>query len=255
MALTMPPLLSGRRIAVMGSAHGLGRAVAAAAEAAGAEVLGIDADKAFDHVSAFYRVDLGDGPSVDALAQALPDGLDGLALFPALPDGAAPDQVMALGVMAPVRLAMALAPRMAKGAAIVVRGAPPHADHAASLGAVRAALALNPDALNGFAARWGLDAEPVRAPRLAGWAMQAWAQARRWDWPGVRTAALVTARPDGGLTPAVQAARGIEQDTARAQAAQAAVFLLSDLAAGLTGATLAADHGLSAQIETGLQGL
>ena len=60
MGLSLPPLLEGKRVAVLGSASGLGLAVAAAAEAAGAEVLGIDADKAFDHVVEFYRVDLTD---------------------------------------------------------------------------------------------------------------------------------------------------------------------------------------------------
>jgi enoyl-[acyl-carrier-protein] reductase (NADH) len=39
------------------------------------------------------------------------------------------------------------------------------------------------------------------------------------------------------------------------QAAQAAVFMFSALAAGMTGSALAADGGLSAETQTSLEGL
>jgi NAD(P)-dependent dehydrogenase (short-subunit alcohol dehydrogenase family) len=246
-----PTLLAGRRVAVLGSGGGLGLAVARAVQAAGAEVLGVDGRAVFDHVSALYRAEAGD---MHAVAAALPDGLDGLALFPDLSAGD-PAQVLANAVIAPRVLAQGLAPRMAPGASIIVQGAPAGADWAAALPMIRAAMALRPDDLAGFAPRWGLAAEPTRAPRLAGWTMAAWAMSNRWTWPGVRANALTPASPDGRLPPAIAAQLGRAEGDGPDLAAQTAVFLLSALSQGLTGANIAADGGMSAQMQTSLQGL
>ncbi len=250
--LSGAPVLAGRRVAVLGHAGGLGRAVAQAAGAAGAEVHGIDADPAFDHVAALYRADTTDPAALDAAAAALPEGLDGLALFPRPAEGRA---ALVHGLLAPKRLAEALAPRLAPGTAIVAQAAPPHASWQASLGTVRAAAVLAWDDLDGFCARWGLDAEPALAPRIAGWGMLAWVMAHRWAWPGIRVNALTPAAPDGRLPPAIAARRGLEPARGTEGAALAAVFLLSPLSQGLTGANLAADAGQSAQIQTSLEGL
>jgi NAD(P)-dependent dehydrogenase (short-subunit alcohol dehydrogenase family) len=251
LAAIPPTLLAGRRIAVLGSGGGLGRAVARAAQAAGAEVLGIGAQPVFDHVSAFYRADPGD---MQAVAAALPEGLDGLALFPDL-TASEPAQVLAQGVIGPRLLAHALAPRMARGASIVVRAAPMGDDWAATLSMIRAAMALRPDDLAGFVPRWGLAAEPTRAPRLAGWAMGAWAMANRWTWAGVRVNALTPATPDGRLPPAIAAQLSRAEGDGPDLAAQTAVFLLSALSQGLTGANIAADGGMTAQMQTSLHGI
>ncbi|PWE31564.1 hypothetical protein C4N9_00675 [Pararhodobacter marinus] len=249
-----PPLLRDKRIAVMGSGSGLGLAVARAAEAAGAEVLGIDREARFDHLAELYRLDPGDPASVDALAQALPDDLDGLALFPALPDGP-PARQLAHGLAAPKRLAALLAPRLAPGAGIVVRGATADANRTGALAAIRAGASLAPGDCDAFAERWSLNAEPTRTPRLIGWAMTAWAQSRAVAWPGLRVNAVIPAAPDGRLPLALAADLGLDAGDGASIAARAAIFLLSDLAQGLTGASLAADGGLSAQTQTRLEGL
>lgn len=251
LAAIPPTLLAGRRLAVLGSGGGLGLAVARAAQAAGAEVLGIGPHPVFDHVAAFYCADLAD---MVAVAAALPDGLDGLALFPHL-GGHDPAQVLAQGVIAPRDLARALAPRLAPGASIIVQGASAGADRDAALPMIRAAMALRPDDLAGFALRWGLNAEPTRAPRLAGWAMGAWAMSNRWTWPGVRVNALTPASHDGRLPPAIAAQLGRPEGDGPDLAAQTTVFLLSALSQGLTGANISVDGGMSAQMQTSLQGL
>lgn len=248
----LPPLLHGRRIAVLGSASGLGLAVAGACAAAGAEVLGIDSTPRFDHLAEFYRADLDDPAAMDAVAAALPEGLDGLALFPALPEGA-PARQLAQALAAPRRLAGQMAPRLAPGGALLLRGTAGDGDRAAHLAAIRAGAALKPGDAAAFAARWGLDAEPGRTPRLIGWALQAWALAHATRWPGLRVNTLIPAAPDGRLPPAQ--ALGQDPATGAALAARAAVFLLSDLSQGLTGASLAADGGLSATMQTRLEGL
>lgn len=253
LAQVPPTLLLGRRVAVLGSGGGLGRAVAAAAQAAGAEVLGLDTRAVFDHVDALFRFDPADPQAAEGLAAALPDGLYALVLAPDLPPD--PGALIAQGVALPVRLAEALAPRMAHGGAIVARAAPPGADRSAYLAAIRAARSVRPDQGAVFAGRWGLDAEPTRAPRLAGWALGAWALARATTWPHLRVNAIAPAAPDGRLPPAQAAALGMSEGDGAAVAARAVLFLISPLSQGLTGACLATDGGQAAQLQSVHEGL
>lgn len=226
----LPPLLAGRKVAVLGSSRGLGAAVAAACAGAGAEVTGIDDTPVFDNLSAFCRIDAADPLAMDAVAAALPEGLDGLALFPA--GGLGP------ALAAPKRLAALMAPRMAQGGAIVTHAAPVTGDWHASLALTRAAAALKQGGEAAFALAWNLSQEPALEARAIGWGMLAFTLAAHARWPGIRINALTTA-PLGDPQPA----------------ALAAVFLLGPLSAGLSGANIAADGGLSARIQTSLDGL
>lgn len=249
-------LLAGRRIVVLGSATGLGRAVALAAQSAGAEVLGLDDSKGFDGIDALYLADLRDPAALVAAVDAIDGPVDGLALVPDLLDKG-PETTLARGVVAPRIVAQALAPRLAHGAAIAARAGPPHASWRETLPEIRAALALRSDDLAGFVARWGHHAEPSRAARLAGWAMLAWVMAQRWTWAdrAIRVNAVTPAAPGGALPPVVQAVTAQPAQAGTDQAARAFVFFLSGLSQGLTGANLAADGGLSAQILTSQDGL
>jgi hypothetical protein len=252
-----PALLPGKRIAVLGSAGGLGLAVAKAATEAGAEVIGIDAVPGFDHVAEFFHVDPADQAAIDRLISLLPDGLDGLALFPDVGSSGNAGQAVLRGVAGPKRLAEGLAARMGMGGAIVTQGAPHTAERAAHLALIRASLALRPENATGFGARWGLEAEPHLTPKAIGWAMAAWAMQHRWTWAArhLRTACVITATPDGRLPAQIAALSGRDGASGQTEAAQAAIYLMSDQSAGLTGAVLAADGGLTAQIQTTLDGL
>lgn len=254
--MTLPALLAGKRIAVLGSASGLGLATARAAQAAGAEVHGIDQTRNFDALAAFYMADLADADALRAVAHALPQGLDGVALLPALPDGA-PRDILLHGLLAPRMVAQELAPRLAPGASIVLRGAPLTHHWDDSLSETRAAMTLRHDAVDGFVPRWGLHLDPARAVQTVGWALLAWAMAQCWTWAaqGVRINALTPASPDGHLPPRITAAMGQSAPRGTEQAAHAALFLLSDLSAGMTGANLAADGGLTAQRQSRRDGL
>ncbi|MGP9791713.1 hypothetical protein [Roseinatronobacter sp. NSM] len=256
LAKVPPLLLAGKRVVVLGSGSGLGRAVALHAEHAGAEVLGVDDRKVFDGLAALYHADLHDPAALDAAAHALPDGIDGLALLPD-PGTGGPEQTLARKLLAPRHLAQALLPKLAHGAALLACAAPPHATWQAQLGETRAAMALRWDDLGGFVTRWGLLAEPDRAGRTAGWAMQAWvmAQRNRWADRAIRVNTLTPASHDGRLPPDIVAESGQDAASGTNTAACTALFLMSDLSQGLTGANLAADGGLSARIMTSLHGL
>lgn len=243
--MTLPAQLSGKRIAILGSASGLGLALARAAESAGAEVHGIDQIRNFDALAAFYMADLADPDALRALARALPEGLDGAAFLPTLPDGP-PRDLLLQGLLAPRLLAQELAPRLAKGAALVLRGAPLSHHREERLPEIRAAMALRHDAVDNFIPRWGLNLDPARIPQTIGWALNAWAMSHCHRW-AVRINTLTPASPDGHLPPAIEAATGYRAMQGTDHAAQAALFLLSDLSRGMTGANLVTDGGLTAQ--------
>lgn len=245
---TAPGLLHAKRIAVLGSARGLGLAVAQAAEAAGAEVHGIDTFRRFEGLAAFYQADLSDASALGAVAAALPEGLDGLIACPDI-DALAPRDTLLLGLLAPRVLAEALAPRMARGASVVLRGAPVMPHRPESLPEIRAAMALRHADAGAFVTRWGLHLDPARTARTVGWALIAWVMAHCWRYADrdIRMNAVSPASASGHLPPEIVAARGHDAAMGAGQAAQAALFLLSDLSRGMTGANLAVDGGLSAQ--------
>ncbi|TVP72492.1 MAG: NAD-dependent epimerase/dehydratase family protein [Rhodobacteraceae bacterium] len=246
--MTPSTLLSGKRIAILGSAGGLGLTLARAAQNAGAEVHGIDRNRNFEAVAAFYRADLADPDALGEVAQALPMGLDGVAFVPALP-GDAPRDLLIHGLLAPRVLAQSLAPRLAHGAAIVMRGAPVSQHWEDSLPEIRAAMALRHEGVDSFIPRWGLHLDPARTSQTVGWALYAWAMAQcaTLAGRGIRINTLTPASPDGSLPPTRCAVRADYETNGTLLAADAALFLLSDLSRGMTGANLVTDGGLTAQ--------
>lgn len=245
---TAPGLLRAKRIAVLGSARGLGLAVAQAAEAAGAEVHGIDNERRFEGLAAFYQADISDASALSAVAAALPEGLNGLVACPDL-DALAPKETLVLGLLAPRVLSEAVAPRMAQGASLVLRGAPLTPQWTEHLSEIRAAMALRHEDAGEFVTRWGLHLDPARTVRTVGWGLLAWVMAHRWRHAArdIRMNVFSPASPNGRLPPEIVSARSHDAATGITDAAQAALFLLSDMSRGMTGANLAVDGGMSAQ--------
>ena len=81
----MKDIVKGKRILVTGSSSGIGLETARLLSEQGAEVLGVDINKGFDHVDEFYRADLSDPRTIDALIDVLPEDIDGLVNNAGLP--------------------------------------------------------------------------------------------------------------------------------------------------------------------------
>jgi len=103
----------GRRILVTGSASGIGAALAAQLTKAGDTVIGLD------RAGAEVICDLADPAAVAAAAAGIAGPLDGIAHVAGFPGTADPAAIMAVNCDAPRRLTDLLAPKLARGAAIV----------------------------------------------------------------------------------------------------------------------------------------
>ena len=93
--MKMRNLVQGKRIIVTGSSSGIGWETAKFLTDQGAEVLGVDLTKNFDHVEEFYRADLGDRRTIEALVDALPNDIDGLVNNAGLPPTRPAEQLLA----------------------------------------------------------------------------------------------------------------------------------------------------------------
>ena len=115
----MKDLVKGKKIIVTGSSSGIGKETARLLTQQGATVLGVDLTKSFDHVEEFYRADLSDGPTIEALVDVLPDDVDGIANIAGLPPTAPANKVLAVNLVGLKRFTALMIPKLNDGASIV----------------------------------------------------------------------------------------------------------------------------------------
>lgn len=111
--------LSGKTIAITGSASGIGAECALLMRAMDAHVVGLDMRERRDNVDEFLLLDLADDASVDLAARRLPQGLDGLCNIAGLPPRGDPGLVLKVNFYGARRFTKAALPRLEDGAVIV----------------------------------------------------------------------------------------------------------------------------------------
>lgn len=111
--------LSGKTIAVTGSASGIGAETAALIRAMGGRVIGLDITGRTGNVDDFLPLDLADDHAVDAAAARLPQGLDGLCNIAGLPPRGDSGPVLKVNFLGTRRFTLAALPRLKDGASIV----------------------------------------------------------------------------------------------------------------------------------------
>ncbi len=226
------PLLTGKTVAITGSASGIGRETARLCTRMGATVLGIDIVKSFDHVEELYRADLSDAATIDALLDVLPPGIDGLVNAAALPASAPGTAVLKVNLFAAKRLTLGLATTLSEGASIVNLGASEGADWPEWVEAIRDSTHADMDMPETFMTRHDLPEDGGRCHAFAAAALTAWTLQTAADWQG-----------GGRRMNAVAPGPSREPEVV----APAIAFLLSGMAAGISGAILPTDGGLAAE--------
>lgn len=251
--------LQGKTIVVTGSASGIGAEVARLATAQGARVLGVDLTKRFDHVEEFYRADLSDPATIDALADMLPAGIDGLANVAGLPPTAPAEKVLAVNFFGLRRLTLALIPKLKPDASIVNLASLAGLGWPDALPAVRAALKGDFADIPRLIAEHRVGNEGGRSYFFSKEALIVWTMQNRWTWRdrGIRMNAVSPGPVDTPILQdfvetlgarAEEDMRTMDRPGTPADIAPVVCFLLSDGARWLRGTNIATDGGMHSNI-------
>jgi len=262
----MKDLVKGKRIVVTGSSSGIGLETARLLTDQGAEVLGVDLNKNFDHVEEFYRADLSDGRTLEALADVLPDGIDGLVNNAGLPPTRPAEKLLAVNLVAPKFLTNLLIPKLNDGASIVNVASLAGFGWPKAIDAIKASEALDFDGIGEFIRRWGVGNEGGRSYFFTKEAIIVWTMRNRWTWRdrGIR---MNSVSPGPVNTPilgdfletlgprASEDARVMDRPGEATDIAPVIAFLLSDMTGWIRGTNIPADGGMSSNILCEMHGL
>jgi NAD(P)-dependent dehydrogenase (short-subunit alcohol dehydrogenase family) len=262
----MQDLLKGKRILVTGSSSGIGWETAKLLTQQGAEVLGVDINKNFDHVEEFYRVDLSDPSAIDALIDVLPDGIDGLVNNAGLPPTRPAEQLLAINLLTIKHLTNGIAKRLNDNASIVNVASLAGFGWPQAIPAIKASEQLTFDAIPAFMAEHNITNEGGRSYFFTKEALIVWTMQNRWKWRdrGIRMNVI---SPGPVNTPIIgdfletlgaraeEDARVMDRPGEATDIAPIIAFMLSDLSSWIRGTNIPADGGMSSNILCEMHGL
>ncbi|MBX2835802.1 MAG: coniferyl-alcohol dehydrogenase [Gammaproteobacteria bacterium] len=262
----MHDLLKNKRIIVTGSSSGIGYETAKYLTEQGAEVLGVDMNKNFDHVEEFYRADLSDKRTVEALIDVLPEGIDGLVNNAGLPPTRPAEKLLAVNLVALKYLTELLIPKLSDGASIVNVASLAGFGWAESVDAINASKNLDFDQIPAFMEQWNINNEGGRSYFFTKEALVAWTIENRWTWRdrGIRINAVSpgpVATPILGDFLETLGARAAEDRKIMDRPGEATdiapviAFLLSDMTTWIRGTNIPTDGGMSSNILCNKHGL
>ncbi len=259
-------LLKGKKIVVTGTSSGIGLETARLLTAQGAIVLGVDVTKRFDHVEEFYRADLSDRRTIEALVGVLPAGIDGLANIAGLPPTAPAEKVLAVNLVGLKHFTELMVPKLNDGASIVNLASLAGFGWAGSVEAIKAADGLGFDDIRAFKQRWSITNEGGRSYFFSKEALVAWTMQNRWTWRarGIRMNAVSPGPVDTPIlgdfletlgARAEEDARVMDRPGTPEDIAPVVAFLLSDMSGWIRGTNIPSDGGMSSNILCEMHGL
>ena len=262
----MKDLVKGKRIVVTGSSSGIGWECARILTEQGADVLGVDINKNFDHVEEFYRADLSDPRAIDALVDVLPDDIDGLVNNAGLPPTRDANLLLRVNLIGLKRLTLGLIPKLANGASIVNVASLAGFGWPQAVEAVKAAEHLDFHNLNEFIDRWKVSSEGGRSYFFSKEALIVWTMQNRWTWRdrGIR---MNSVSPGPVNTPIIgdflktlgaraeEDRRVMDRPGEAEDIAPVIAFLLSDMTTWIRGTNIPTDGGMSSNILCNMHGL
>ena len=262
----MKDLLKGKRIIVTGSSSGIGWETSKILSEQGAEVFGVDLNKNFDHVEEFYRADLSDKRTIDALVETLPDRIDGLVNNAGLPPTQDAELLLAVNLVGLKHLTHSLVPKLSDGASIVNVASLAGFGWQQSVEAIKASQTLDFDEISDFVQRWNVSNEGGRSYFFSKEALVVWTMQNRWTWRdrGIRMNSVSPGPVDTPIlgdflqtlgARAEEDAKVMDRPGTPKDIAPVIAFLLSDLSAWIRGTNIHADGGMASNILCGMHGL
>ncbi|GAA6206817.1 coniferyl-alcohol dehydrogenase [Cognatishimia sp. WU-CL00825] len=250
----------GKTYIVTGVASGIGAETARILKESGATIIGVDRNET-NAVDQFYKADLGDPSSIDALVEMLPSGVDGLANIAGLPPTMPAKTVLKVNLYGLQRLTLGCLPKFADGASIVNLASLAGFGWANSLPQIKETLDLSlGDNLDGFCDEQGLSADTSgRSYFLSKEALIVWTMANRWTWRdrGITMNCVSPGPVDTPIlgdflktlgTRAEEDMKVMDRPGTPQDVAPVVAFALSEHAKWFRGANLTADGGMSNHI-------
>jgi len=264
--LIMKNIVQGKRIVVTGSSSGIGWETSKILTEQGAEVLGVDLNKNFDHVEEFYRADLSDARTVDALIDVLPDNIDGLVNNAGLPPTKDANVLLRVNLLSLKRLTYGLIPKMSEGASIVNVASLAGIGWPQAVQAIKAAESLDYKSLEQFIETWGVSSAEGRSYFFSKEALIVWTMQNRWTWRdrGIRMNSVSPGPVDTPIlgdfletlgARAEEDRRIMDRPGTPQDIAPVIMFLLSDMTTWIRGTNIPTDGGMSSNIMCGMHGL
>ena len=262
----MKDLVKGKRIVVTGSSSGIGLETARFLSEQGAEVLGVDLNKNFDHVEEFYRADLSDKRTIEALVDVMPRNIDGLVNSAGLPPTKPAELLLAVNLVGLKHLTRCIVPKLADGASIVNVASLAGFGWQNAVEAVKASETLDFEGIPEFVQRWSVSSDGGRSYFFSKEALVVWTMQNRWTWRdrGIRMNSVSPGPVDTPILGDFLATLGDRAEEDRKvmdrpgtpqDIAPVIAFLLSDMTSWIRGTNIPTDGGMASNILCGMHGL
>jgi len=257
--------LKGKAIVVTGAASGIGAATAATLAAEGANVIAVDRNAPDETYARFVQAELGTRAGIEAAAEAIGGGIDGLANIAGLPPTAGREATIRVNFMGLRYLTYRMIDRLNDGASIVNMASLAGFDWASNVDAVKALLALDDfEGIEAVCEAHGVD--DARSYFFSKEALVAWTLLNRWTWAkrGIRMNSVSPGPVETPILPDFLSMLGAraEEDMAIMDrpgrpddVAPLVAFLMSDGSRWLRGLNLPCDGGMSSHIACDQHGL
>ncbi len=262
----MRDIVKGKRIVVTGSSSGIGLETARILSEQGAEVIGVDVNKCFDHIEEFYRADLSDPRTIDALIDVLPDEIHGLVNNAGLPPTQPASRLLLVNLLGLKRLTYGLVPKLADGASIVNVASLAGHSWPKAVDAIKAAEHMDYNNVDEFIKRWKVSSEGGRSYFFSKEALIVWTMQNRWTWRnrGIRMNAVSPGPVDTPILPdfiktlgqrAIEDRDTMDRPGTPGDIAPIIMFLLSDMTQWIRGFNIQADGGMASNLTCRAYGL
>jgi len=259
-------ILKGKSVVVTGCASGIGLETARLIKKLGGDVIGVDVNKTTKYIDELYRADLSDKRSVQALVQALPNGLDGIANIAGLPPTAPADVVIKVNLVGLKYLTESMIPKLADGASIVNLASLAGFGWQNSVDQIKESEDLDFDDVADFVRRHGIAEDTGRSYFFSKEALIVWTMQNRWTWRdrGIRMNAVSPGPVDTPILQdfldtlgerAEEDRKVMDRPATPQDIAPIVAFLLSDMTTWIRGTNVPADGGMSSNILCGMHDL
>ena len=259
-------MLKGKTIIVTGCSSGIGYETAKTIKRLGGDVLGVDINMTTDNVDEFYKADLSDKATIEALVDVLPKGADGLANIAGLPPTLPPELVLKVNLVGLKYFTELMVPKLADGASIVNLASLAGFGWADHINQIKASYDLGFEEVEDFVRRYGIDQEQGRSYFFTKEALIVWTMKMRWEWRdrGVRMNCISPGPVDTPIMKDFIETLGerAEEDFAimdrpglPTDVAPVVCFMLSDLSSWMRGLNIPVDGGMSSHLHCEIHGL